>query len=135
MSLPTVHDELYRKAVDQLAHLQSAYEADRLSAEGFKVGVETIWEILGGVIDTDEFKDLIHAANVEVASLQIEPRIKVLTRAGGQMVIRRAGEQVRITLGAPVKTSDHQFDMEGEAIEYASRIERAATTKGFQREA
>lgn len=136
MSLPTVQDELFRKAVDQLAHLQSSYENDRITAESFKVGVETIWEILGGVLDTTDFRTLMQAANGEVKNLSPEPRIRVLTKGEHRIEIERKGERIQVhTLLKVARTREQTFDMEGEAIDFAHRAEQTFNTKGFQREA
>ncbi len=133
MQPASIQDELWRKALDQIAHLQAAHEDDRISAESFKVGVETIWAVLGGVVDTKDFQDLMHEANQEVSTLRIEPRIRVLQKDDRLVMIERRGECIKLHAGRVPSHQEKTFGMEGDAIEFAKQTEQDVISKGFAR--
>jgi ATP phosphoribosyltransferase len=129
----TPESELFRKAVDQLGSLQSRYEADRISAEAFKLAVETIWAVLGGVVDTQEFVDLMWAANQEMLGLPKEARIRVLINNGRQLTIVRHDDEVIAMHAVNPTTRARKFDVEDEAVDLVAALTTKAINGGFRR--
>lgn len=90
-------DELHRKALDQIAHLLSAQEAGLITGHAFRVAIETIWNVLGGVVRVDDFQMLMREANAHAASLPADVHVSVLASNDEHVrIIMRAGAQVRV---------------------------------------
>jgi hypothetical protein len=124
-------DELYRKALDQIASLQSQFEHDRISAESYRVGIETVWACLGGVLDTEDFQALMHDANEEVNSLPPEPRVRVFRSNGRQLVILRGGGKVTTIRSQNPVIGMKLFPVEDDAVDFVSMVTNKAISGGF----
>jgi hypothetical protein len=101
--MTTLTEELHRKALDCLSSLVTERDSGRVSAEAFRVGVETIWNCLGGVLDSKDFDDLIHLANQEVAANR-EAVVKVLRKGEDRLVLAQSGHTVFVERLQPAKT-------------------------------
>jgi hypothetical protein len=129
----TLEDEIYRKAVDQVASLLSSYEAGRITAESFQVGIEVIWGVLGGVIRTDEFEALMKEANAEVRALPCTPHIELLQRGASAIAFMRTKERVRVVKITDATSKDCEFTVEDDAIAHVHALERRVTDAGYER--
>lgn len=124
--------ELHRKALDQVAHLLSGYEAGHISAEAFRVGVETIWNVLGGVCKAPGFNELMKDANREVRALPPSTLTKVLGTGDRLIVLMRTSEQVRVIAAAGARQSVTPVALIDQAIEKVTEVEGVARTKGYE---
>ena len=127
-----VEDELHRKALDTISSLLASSEAGRITAESFRVGIETVWGCLGGVVDTQAFHDLMRDANGEVRGLPIEPKLTVMNKGENVIVTIRVGEKVDQLIGVSKKGSCRSFDMDDQAIAFVQEFHQAASERGFK---
>lgn len=124
--------ELHRKALDQVASLLSRYENSLLSAEAFRVGVETIWGVLGGVVTLDAFQELMTEANAAIRELPPENHVRLFSDGSKLLAVVRTGEQVRMHTAAGLNGSFKQFSLVTEAAAFAERASQSALSKGLR---
>ena len=124
--------ELHRKTLDQLAWLSARYDAGMLGAETFRVAVETIWNCMGGVVDSPEFQELMQAANAEVASLPASTHTRVFEKDGAIAVLMRTNEQVRILTAAGMKGSFTAFTLPEEAADHVAAAAKRVSDRGMR---
>jgi len=127
-----VEDILHGKALDAIGHLLESYDAGKIGAEAFKVGVETVWTCLGGMVRKSEFHDLIQLANAEVRELPAQAQHTVLESPSKLVVISRIGELVhmRACVGGG-QFKEQRFDLDEEAVEFVKRTTENAKNKGL----
>lgn len=130
--LLTAPDELHRKSLDQVAHLLSSYEAGRIGPEAFRVGVETIWAVAGGICRLPEFNELMREANAEVAALPSPRSTTVLDNGSSVLVVMRTCERVRILLAKGASERIEEFATEDEAIDHVKALASRVTSKGLK---
>lgn len=127
---------LYLKALDQVAYLNASYETGRITAETFRIGIETIWAVLGGVVDREDFQDLMHEANTEVAALPASPHVKMFYDGNKIFGLSRTNKVVRMCVAeAPQLTAKERvttYDIEDEAIGQVRRTIQQLSDKGFK---
>lgn len=124
---------LHAKALDQLSHLMTSYEAGVIGVEAFKIGVETIWACLGGVVKSDAFDELMTEANAYVRALPKEVKTTVVdTDAGYMVVAQRDGENVAIFTGQTKSVRHHTDALEDEAVSRVRNLIRKARDKGWK---
>lgn len=130
----SIQDELSRKALEQVAHLLSSYGASKITAESFRVGVETIWAVLGGVVETDAFQELMVEANAEIAGLPSPPHTRLFSNGANIVALMRASEQVNMLAGATGSAGPKQqtFAVDDEAIEHVKSMSTALLAKGYE---
>lgn len=96
MELDPQH-ELHRKALDQVGHLLGSLEAGLISPHAFRVAIETIWNVLGGVVRLEAFEELMREANAHVATLPADVHTTILASNDDHVrIIMRSGTQVRL---------------------------------------
>lgn len=131
--MTTFEDELYRKALDQMAFLLSSYENDRISGETLKSGVETIWNTVSGLIRNPGFNDLMKEANAFLREVPTESRIKVFKRDDRLCVVSRQDETVTVyhaSLSTPPSTS--KTFLVSQAVDAVKTVSESLAKKGFE---
>lgn len=124
---------LHTKALDAIGHLVSSYEAGVIGAEAFRVGVETVWTCLGGVVQSPFFNELMQDANAEVAALPRESQKQVLSDEEERtMIIERCQNLVLIRV-AKAPATEYKFDLEDEAVDFVNKAVAKAMKKGFHK--
>lgn len=123
--------ELHRKALDQVAHLLASHEAGKLSGQSFRIGVETIWAVLGGVVTLPAFQDLMHEANEALRELPAETTSRVLATGAQIAVIQRTSEQVCIRTSGDTEPTLKDFHTDDEALAYVEVVIARSLNIGF----
>lgn len=128
-----MEDELHRKALDQVAHLLASYEAGLIGPEAFKVGVETVWACLGGIVRKEDFELLMMEANREVADLPSPVHVQFYQSAKNFVVVARTKERSHV-IAAPgvAQVKVNTFDMEDEAVAHLRKTKTALQARGFE---
>lgn len=126
-----MESELHRKALDQVAHLLASHEAGKLSGQSFRVGVETIWAVLGGVVELPAFQDLMHDANEAIKELPAETSTRVLVTGEHIAVIQRTSEQVCIRTSGDAEPALKDFHTDDEALAYVEVVIARSINIGF----
>lgn len=124
--------EILRKAVNQIGWLLTSYEAGRITAESFRVGVETIWNVCGGVIRLQSFNDLMTDANAELKTLPHEPKVTVLQKVNRLLITVTDGTAANVILAEVEAGNVTRFDMEDEAIAFSRTYQEKGAAKGFK---
>ena len=123
--------ELHRKALDQISHLLASRDAGRISSESLRIGIETIWVCLGGLVQSAEFEELMHDANLEVAGLDPTVQTRVFSNGTGIIVTMRTNEHVAVRTCGSAALALKDFSIDDEAIAYVGRVADSVATKGF----
>ena len=126
-----MESELHRKALDQVAHLLASHEAGKLSGQSFRVGVETIWAVLGGVVELPAFQDLMHDANEAIKELPAETSTRVMTSGNSIAFITRTSEHVSVRTSGSIRAIEKVFHLDDEAIDYVDLVVANLASKGF----
>lgn len=126
-----MESELHRKALDQVGHLLASYEAGKLSSQAFRIGVETIWAVLGGVVTLPEFQDLMHEANEALKGLPAETSTRVLVTGEQIALVQRTSEQVCIRTSGDTEPTLKDFHTDDEALAYVEVVIARSINIGF----
>lgn len=129
----TVEEELHRKALDQIAGLEASYEAGRITAQSFRIGVETVWGCLGGMVKSRDFEDLMRAANALVRELPDAPLIRVLVKDDHGIITVRKHEKIAVyTIEKMSPRMAHEYPVDDEAIAHVARFADAVSGRDFK---
>lgn len=128
----TIQEELYRKALDQMAHLVSAYESERISADSLRTGLETIWACLGGVVSSPAFDDIMREANAFMNDLPPRQMISVYERDDKLLVLCRKGERAVVLTGVITNAVRNiQGELEDHAVATIAKVKNSFEQKGY----
>lgn len=125
-----IQSELYRKALNQTERLLASYEAGVITEQSFRVGIETIWACLGGIVELQDFQDLMTEANKELRALPAEVTAVAYhdENEGRLAVTVRSGTEVKIITAAGVRMSAKSFEFESKAAEHLRGVEKKVTS-------
>lgn len=124
--------ELHRKAIEQIAYLLSSRDTGLISPHAFRVAIEAIWGVCGGVVDLDEFNELLSEADAEAAG-QIETHTTVLASNDENVrIIQRTGAHVSVYACALKGHKDVSLLLEDQAAEKAAQIIAALKAQGMK---
>lgn len=125
-------DTLYEKALDAISSLLSRYEAGLIGPEGFKIGVETVWDCLGGVVLKEEFQALIQSANEELRGIPSPTLTTVMSKGESAVVLMRTGANVCALTAPSTRSSAFGFEFDEEAVAHVRKYTTALADKGFK---
>jgi len=115
-TLPSIEEELTRKALDQLQCLVDDLQSKRITNSEYKTGIDTLFAICSGLVD-DEFFELIGIAgkDVNTSGKSYWRNAKTLVKGDvtADISYKRDGSIVTVELAK--KISNKQYDLGEEA--------------------
>lgn len=124
--------ELHRKALDQISHLLALKANGMICPQAFRVGVETIWNVIGGICDEPEFNELMHEASEEAMWSTEEVQVSVMEKGDNLIIVSRSGTKVRVTSGARKTTLYKTLSLDDQAAAYAKSVVEQMKLKGMK---
>lgn len=133
LKTPTVSDELVRKALDQLAHLEASLIAGFISGQAFQTGVETLWACTAGLHSDRDFSDLMNDASKVARKLNKAPAISVFRNGVDLAITIRHDDEVRMILAKAGKVASKVCQSIDESVEYERGFAERLKEKGLER--
>lgn len=127
-------DEVWRKTIDQVAHLYASWEAGMITSETFRIAVESINACVSGLINAPEWAELMADANAEAYRMPVELRTEVFRKAGVAVVIMRRDDRVRIIRAKDIAVAGLSFPINTKAVAKIEQIKATLTESGYRRE-